>query len=54
MQFVDASPLENVVILYATLRQGLSAVTNARVHARVEADNKDAETVELYDNGAGR
>ena len=44
--------MENVVSIYASLRQGLSPVLNAKVQAQVEAGN-GKWTVDLLDNGAG-
>ena len=46
------SPLDNIVTLYSTLRQGQSPVLGAQVHAVVEADNMQ-QTVYLVDNGKG-
>ena len=44
--------MENVVTLYATLRQGLSPVIHANVRAQVEAGSHKW-TIDLLDNGAG-
>ena len=47
------SPLDNIVTLYATLKQGLSPVLEATVYAVVEMNNVQ-QTVQLHDNSIGK
>ena len=47
------SPLDNIVTLYASLRQGLSPVVKAEVYAVIKVGDTK-QTVELNDNGTGK
>ena len=49
---LDGNPLDNLVTLYVTLRQGLSPVVWAEVYSIVESGSYNF-TLNYTDNGAG-
>jgi len=51
--FAVGNPVENAVVLYASIKKGYAPIVGAIVEAYVSHPNGNQSTIRLLDNGAG-